>query len=81
MQRQDLCQSVQRLTGAMAVTMAMMGPDGLKDASRIAILNANYMAKCLSEHYPILFSNEKGRVAHEFIIDCRPLRQCNRCDC
>ena len=55
--------------------MAMMGPDGLKDASRIAILNANYMAKCLSEHYPILFSNEKGRVAHEFIIDCRPLRQ------
>jgi glycine cleavage system P protein (glycine dehydrogenase) len=52
----------------------MMGPDGLTDATRMAILNANYMAKRLEEHYPVLYKGEKGRVAHEFILDCRPLK-------
>ncbi len=52
----------------------MMGPDGLTDATRIAILNANYMAKRLEAHYPVLYKGEKGRVAHEFILDCRPLK-------
>ena len=50
----------------------LMGPDGLAQATRIAILNANYMAKRLEEHYPVLYANENGRVAHEFILDCRP---------
>ena len=51
--------------------IAMMGADGLTQATRIAILNANYMAWRLSAHYSILFSNGNGRCAHEFIIDCR----------
>ncbi|MBX3356588.1 MAG: aminomethyl-transferring glycine dehydrogenase [Phycisphaeraceae bacterium] len=51
--------------------IAMMGADGLKRASEVAILNANYMAKRLEGHYPILFTNHEGRCAHEFIIDCR----------
>jgi len=52
-----------------------MGPEGLTDATRIAILSANYMAKRLEEHYPVLYTGEKGRVAHEFILDCRPLEK------
>ncbi len=55
--------------------IAMMGIEGLTDASRIAILNANYMAKRLAPHYPILFTGANGFVAHEFIIDVRPLKQ------
>ncbi|MBI1806599.1 MAG: aminomethyl-transferring glycine dehydrogenase [Ignavibacteria bacterium] len=54
--------------------IAMMGPEGLTDATRIAILNANYMAKRLEKHYPVLYTGSKGRVAHEFIIDLRPLK-------
>ena len=50
----------------------MMGAEGLAQATRVAILNANYMAKRLEEHYPVLYRGEKGRVAHEFILDCRP---------
>jgi len=53
----------------------LMGPEGLTDATRIAILSANYMAKRLEEHYPVLYTGEKGRVAHEFILDCRPLEK------
>jgi glycine dehydrogenase len=52
----------------------LMGSTGLTDATRIAILNANYMAKRLEPHYPVLYKGEKGRVAHEFILDCRPLK-------
>ncbi len=52
--------------------IAMMGGEGLTTATEIAILNANYMASRLSGHYDILFTNEHGRCAHEFIIDCRP---------
>ncbi len=51
--------------------IAMMGPSGLTRASQVAILNANYMAARLREHYPILYTGAGGRVAHEFILDCR----------
>eukprot|EP00270_Netrium_digitus_P022294 TRINITY_DN993_c0_g1_i2.p1 TRINITY_DN993_c0_g1~~TRINITY_DN993_c0_g1_i2.p1 ORF type:complete len:1078 (-),score=269.85 TRINITY_DN993_c0_g1_i2:213-3416(-) len=51
--------------------IAMMGGKGLTDASKLAILNANYMAKRLEEHYPILFRGVNGTCAHEFIIDLR----------
>lgn len=51
--------------------IAMMGSKGLTDASKIAILNANYMAKRLENHYPILFRGVNGTVAHEFIVDLR----------
>lgn len=51
--------------------IAMMGAAGLTDATRYAILNANYMAKRLAPHYPILFTGSAGTCAHEFIIDCR----------
>jgi glycine dehydrogenase len=49
----------------------MMGAAGLKRATEVAILNANYIAARLSPHYPILYSGAGGRVAHECIIDCR----------
>jgi glycine dehydrogenase len=52
----------------------LLGPEGLRRASEGAILNANYLATRLEEHYPILYHGEKGRVAHEFILDLRPLR-------
>jgi glycine dehydrogenase len=51
--------------------IAMMGATGLKRATEVAILNANYMAKRLEGHYDELYSNHNGRVAHEFIADCR----------
>ncbi|MDJ0790020.1 MAG: aminomethyl-transferring glycine dehydrogenase [Myxococcota bacterium] len=53
------------------VYIALMGARGLERATQIAILNANYMARRLSEHYDVLFTGSHGRVAHEFIIDCR----------
>ena len=55
--------------------IAMMGAEGLTRASRIAILNANYMAKRLAPHYPILYTGANGFVAHEFIIDLRQFKQ------
>jgi glycine dehydrogenase len=55
--------------------IAMMGASGLRKASEVAILNANYMAKRLEDHYPILFRGLEGRVAHEFIIDVRPFKK------
>ena len=54
--------------------IAMMGPTGLKEATEVAILSANYMANRLSSHYEILFTGSNGRVAHEFILDCRPFK-------
>jgi glycine dehydrogenase len=51
--------------------LRMMGLDGLRRATATAILSANYMAKRLENHYPILYTGKTGRVAHEFIIDCR----------
>lgn len=54
--------------------IAMMGSKGLTDASKIAILNANYMAKRLENYYPILFRGVNGTVAHEFIVDLRGVK-------
>lgn len=53
----------------------MMGPDGLKEASEIAILNANYIAAKLAPHFKILYKGTNGRVAHECIIDVRPFKE------
>jgi len=53
--------------------IAMMGGDGLKEATEVAILNANYIAKRLAPFYPILYTGNQGLVAHECIIDVRPL--------
>lgn len=52
----------------------MMGPDGLKRASETAILSANYIAKRLEAHYPVLYKGRKNRVAHECIVDTRVLK-------
>ena len=53
----------------------MMGGEGLTQATRVAILNANYIAARLAGHYPILFMGNKGRVAHECILDTRPFAE------
>jgi glycine dehydrogenase len=53
----------------------MMGEPGLRRASEVAILNANYMAKRLEGHYPILYRGKQGRCAHEFILDCRQFEE------
>ncbi len=55
--------------------IAMMGEPGLKKATQVAILSANYLAKKLGEHYPVLYTGRNGRVAHECIIDMRPLKE------
>ncbi|MCM0604774.1 MAG: aminomethyl-transferring glycine dehydrogenase [Xanthomonadaceae bacterium] len=52
----------------------MMGPDGLKRATEVAILNANYIASKLDAHFPVLYKGDAGRVAHECIIDLRALK-------
>jgi len=51
--------------------ITMLGAEGLKNATQYAILNANYMKAHLEQHYPILYSGEMGRAAHEMILDCR----------
>jgi len=51
----------------------MMGADGLKQATGAAVLAANYVAKQLSDHYPVLYAGDNGLVAHECILDLRPL--------
>ncbi|HEX5533003.1 MAG TPA: aminomethyl-transferring glycine dehydrogenase [Actinomycetales bacterium] len=53
--------------------IAMMGADGLKRATQVAVLSANYLASRLSEHYPVLYTGMNGLVAHECIIDLRPI--------
>jgi glycine dehydrogenase len=57
------------------VYIALMGAAGLTRATRIAILNANYMAARLARDFDVLYTGENGRVAHEFIIDCRPFEK------
>ncbi|NMG00502.1 aminomethyl-transferring glycine dehydrogenase [Aromatoleum toluolicum] len=54
--------------------ITLMGAEGLRNATVMAILNANYMAKRLDPHYPVLYRGENGMVAHECIIDLRPLK-------
>jgi glycine dehydrogenase len=52
----------------------MMGASGLTEATKVAILNANYIAKALESNYGILYKGENGRVAHELILECRHLK-------
>ncbi|MBL3657047.1 aminomethyl-transferring glycine dehydrogenase [Fulvivirga sediminis] len=56
--------------------IALMGREGLKNATRMAILNANYIKERLSGHYPVLYTGKNGRCAHEMIIDCREFKKC-----
>ncbi len=53
----------------------MLGAEGLTACTKMAILNANYMKERISQHYPILYSGKSGRVAHEFIVDCRNFKK------
>jgi len=55
--------------------IALMGAAGLRKATQVAILNANYMAKRLEPHYPILYRGKSGTCAHEFILDIRPFEK------
>jgi glycine dehydrogenase len=55
--------------------IAMMGEPGLKRATEVAILNANYIAHRLGAHYPVLYTGAHGRVAHELILDCRQFKK------
>ena len=55
--------------------IAMLGDEGLKKSTQVAILNANYLAKKLGESFPVLYSGRNGRVAHECILDIRPLKE------
>lgn len=55
--------------------IAMMGGDGLTNATKMAILNANYIKERLSGHYPILYTGTQGRAAHEMIVDCRAFKE------
>jgi glycine dehydrogenase len=53
----------------------MMGAEGLKQATEVAILSANYISSRLKDHYPTLYASENGHVAHECILDLRPLKE------
>lgn len=55
--------------------ITMMGSEGLKQATEMAIVNANYLTEKLSAHYPILYRGQNNRVAHECIVDLRPLKE------
>ncbi|TRZ44263.1 aminomethyl-transferring glycine dehydrogenase [Robertkochia solimangrovi] len=52
----------------------MLGGEGLKKATQFAILNANYLKNRLNEHFNVLYTGERGRAAHEMILDCRPFK-------
>jgi glycine dehydrogenase len=60
--------------------MRLLGPDGMTDATKFAILNANYVKARLEHAYPILYAGATGRVAHELILDLRPLKQSSGID-
>ena len=55
--------------------VALLGKEGVTAASKFAITNANYLATKLSQHYPILYTDQNGRVAHECIVDLRPIKE------
>ncbi|MGO1243182.1 MAG: aminomethyl-transferring glycine dehydrogenase [Sphingobacterium sp.] len=55
--------------------VAMMGGEGLTDATKLAILNANYIKARLEQHYPVLYAGAKGRCGHEMILDCRSFKK------
>jgi glycine dehydrogenase len=58
----------------------MLGGGGMTDATRVAILNANYLKARLEPHFPVLYARANGRVAHELIFDLRPLKQASAVD-
>ena len=60
--------------------ISMMGAAGLRQATLVAILNANYIAKKLEDHYPVLYKGKEGLVAHECILDLRPLKKTSGVD-
>jgi glycine dehydrogenase len=55
--------------------ISMLGAEGVTDATKYAILNANYIKEKLNGHYDTLYSGEMGRAAHEMILECRPFKQ------
>ena len=55
--------------------ICMLGSEGITNATKYAILNANYMKARLEDHYPVLYVGEKGRAAHEMILDCRSFKE------
>src|SRR5690554_1270780 len=55
--------------------ICMLGVNGLKKATQTAILNANYIKERLNGHYDVLYAGERGRAAHEMIVDCRPFKE------
>ena len=64
--------------GVLTISWAylrLMGPEGLREATEAAILNANWLAQQLGEHFPVLYRGAGGRVAHECILDVRPLQE------
>lgn len=60
--------------------ITMMGAEGLRQATLVAILSANYIAKKLNPHYPVLYKGKEGLVAHECIIDLRPIKKTSDID-
>jgi glycine dehydrogenase len=60
--------------------ISMLGRDGLRDATAMAILNANYVKARLEPHFPVLYTRRTGRVAHEMIVDLRPLKAASGID-
>ena len=60
--------------------MKMLGGDGMTDATRYAILNANYIKSRLQPYFPVLYTRPNGRIAHEMIFDVRPLKQASGVD-
>lgn len=63
--------------GVLPITwmyLAMLGKEGVTESTKIALLNANYLTKKLSEHYPILYRGRNNKVAHECIVDLRPIK-------
>ncbi len=94
--RQSLVKESGPLTGVSSTTSApwgsasilpiswsyitMMGDHGLREASVVSILNANYMAKRLEPYYPVVYKGKEGLVAHECIIDIRPLKKSHNID-
>ena len=71
-----ICAAANKRRGADGAKPApgVMGGAGLKRASQLAILNANYISRRLEEHYPVLYTGSNGLVAHECILDLRPLK-------
>ncbi len=64
--------------GILAISWAyirLMGPDGLTDATKVALLHANYAATRIGKHFPVLYQGANGRVAHECVIDLRPAKE------